>query len=190
MVVPALSLEILGNAQQPRSDRLPAVRAGEEVATTLLVRRYWRGAYAVANSICHDPEVAEEVAQDAVLAAIQSLDRFDASKPFAPWLHRIAANKAIDAARSQQRRGRLRDDLRTAIDREGPAEALPAPLAAVLEQLAPTDRAIVVLRHLFDYRSEEIGEMLGMPAGTVRRRLAESLSEIRAKLPRQEVDDV
>src|SRR5437016_6230623 len=49
-------------------------------------------------------EAAQEVAQEAFLAAIGALDRFDLGRPLGPWLHRIAVNRAIDLFRARQLR--------------------------------------------------------------------------------------
>ena len=52
----------------------------------------------------HDATAAEDVAQEAFLAAVRSLDRFDRRRPFGPWLHRIVVNRAIDHARARELR--------------------------------------------------------------------------------------
>lgn len=128
--------------------------------------------------------MAEDVAQESFIAAIRSLPRFDRRRRFGPWLHRIVTNRAIDALRERDRRGRLIADayqVASAAEVAGAPELSPE-LAAALDRLSATDRAIVVLRHLFDYRSHEIAAMLRMPAGTVRRRLAAGLADLRSEL--------
>ena len=55
-----------------------------------------------------------------------------------------------------------------------------------LAALAAEDRAVVVLRHLLGYRSHEIGTMLGLPAATVRTRLARALDRLRALLEEED----
>src|SRR5215203_7000506 len=62
---------------------------------------HWRRAYRAAYLVVHDAAAAEDVAQDAFLAAVDALDRFDRRRPFAPWLHRIAVNRAIDWSRAR-----------------------------------------------------------------------------------------
>ena len=49
----------------------------------------------------HDAAGAEDIAQEAFLAAVRALDRFDSGRPFGPWLHRIVVNRAIDWARGR-----------------------------------------------------------------------------------------
>jgi len=68
---------------------------------------HWRGAYRAAYLVVHDAAAAEDIAQDAFLAAVDALDRFDRRRPFAPWLHRIVVNRALDWARREALRRRV-----------------------------------------------------------------------------------
>src|SRR3984957_5225205 len=70
--------------------------AGSEAALELLFRRHWPRAYRGAYLIVHDHAAAEDIAQEAFVAAIRRLDRFDRQRRFAPWLGAIVANRAID----------------------------------------------------------------------------------------------
>ena len=64
--------------------------------------------------VVHDAAAAEDVAQEAFLAAVRALHRFDRGRPFGPWLHRIVVNRAIDYARAREGpRGRRRGGGRT-----------------------------------------------------------------------------
>jgi RNA polymerase sigma-70 factor (ECF subfamily) len=61
-----------------------------------------------------------------------------------------------------------------------------AELMAALGALDPDQRALVVLRHVLGYRSSELAGMLGMPAATVRTRLARALHQLRSLLEGEE----
>src|SRR5437016_7888663 len=61
-----------------------------------LFRHHWPRAYRAAYLVVHDSAAAEDIAQEAFLAAVRGLDRFDRRRPFGPWLHRIVVNRAID----------------------------------------------------------------------------------------------
>ena len=63
-----------------------------------LFHAHWPTAHRAAYLVVHDAALAEDVAQEAFLAAVRNLDRFDRRRPFGPWLHRIVVNRAIDAA--------------------------------------------------------------------------------------------
>ena len=148
-----------------------------------LFRAYWPRAFRAAYLVAHDAAAAEDIAQEAFLAAIRALDRFDRRRPFGPWLHRIVVNRAIDWARAR------------ALRRESgvtPPEALPAAeragnphaetLADGLAALSPEHRAVIVLRHLLDYTPGEIAQLLALPRGTVNSRLRRGLDELARRL--------
>src|SRR5437660_7227817 len=66
-----------------------------------LFRHHWPRAYRAAYLVVHDSAAAEDIAQEAFLAAVRTLDRFDRRRPFGPWLHRIVVNRAIDWSRAR-----------------------------------------------------------------------------------------
>src|SRR3989440_6632094 len=76
-------------------------QAGSVSDLEALFRAHWPRAYRAAYLVVHDGAAAEDIAQEAFLAAIRSLDRFDRKRPFGPWLHRIAVNRAIDWSRAR-----------------------------------------------------------------------------------------
>ena len=139
---------------------------------------HWRRAYRAAYLVVHDAAAAEDVAQDAFLAAVDALDRFDRRRPFAPWLHRIVVNRALDWARRESLR-------RQVAQTESVFEPLPAleeiggEMIAALKELPAEQRAVVVLRHLLEYTPGEIASMLDLPRGTVNSRLRRGLDRLR-----------
>src|ERR1700704_6479304 len=71
-----------------------------------LFRTHWPRACRPAPLVGHGAAAAEDIAQEAFLAAVRGLDRFDRRRPFGPWLHRIVVNRAIDWSRARAlRRG-------------------------------------------------------------------------------------
>src|SRR5712692_11930189 len=72
-----------------------------------LFRYHWPRAYRAAYLVVRDSAAAEDIAQEAFLAAVRGLDRFDRRRPFGPWLHRIVVNRAIDWSRSRALRGEV-----------------------------------------------------------------------------------
>ena len=86
---------------------LRGAQGGSEAALAELFRLHWpdvRTGRRTSSSTT--PRLPEDIAQEAFLAAIRNLDRFDRRRPFAPWLHRIVVNRAIDHARARVRCGR------------------------------------------------------------------------------------
>src|SRR5439155_24212992 len=90
-------------ATERRQERrwIRAAQAGSQEALEQLYRRHWPWAHRAAYLVVHDAAAAEDSAQEAVLAAVRALDRFDRRRPFGPWLNRIVVNRAIDWARAR-----------------------------------------------------------------------------------------
>src|SRR3954453_16350700 len=82
-------------------------QAGSAPAFESLYRAHWPRAYRAAYLVVHDAAAAEDIAQEAFLAAIRSLDHFHRRRPFGPWLHRIVVNRAIDWSRARALRGEI-----------------------------------------------------------------------------------
>lgn len=152
-------------------------QCGSREALTDLYAAHWRRAHRAAYLVVNDGAAAEDIAQDAFLAAIDALDRFDRRRPFGPWLHRIVVNRAIDWSRREALR-RTVDDADSQADASPPPDAVGEDLMAALGQLPVDQRAVVVLRYLLDYRPGEIGSMLELPRGTVNSRLRRALDRL------------
>ncbi|HWI96413.1 MAG TPA: RNA polymerase sigma factor [Solirubrobacterales bacterium] len=150
---------------------------GSGEALAALYAMHWPRAQRAAYLVVHDAAAAEDIAQEAFLAAVDGLDRFDRRRPFAPWLHRIVVNRAIDWGRREAlRAGGGEPEERAAPSHadEAAGELMPA-----LAQLPPEQRAVVVLRYLLEYTPGEIGRMLELPRGTVNSRLRRGLDRLR-----------
>jgi RNA polymerase sigma-70 factor (ECF subfamily) len=144
-----------------------------------LFRAYWPRAHRAALLVTGDAAAAEDIAQEAFLAAIRNLDRFDRRRPFGPWLHRIVVNRAIDWTRARRLRGEVALSDRVAAPPEG---ELDGTAFARIADLAPEHRAVVVLRYVLDYTPGEIAELLGLPRGTVNSRLRRGLDRMKETL--------
>lgn len=132
-----------------------------------------------------DGSAAEDIAQEAFLAAVRNLDRFDRKRPFGPWLHRIVVNRAIDWARARALR-------RETAEVEGGEEfdtgdlgTFSQGVAAGLASLAPEHRAVIVLRYLLEYTPGEIADLLDVPRGTVNSRLRRGLDRLEAIIDKE-----
>jgi RNA polymerase sigma-70 factor (ECF subfamily) len=163
---------------QDESDLLSRACGGDVVAFEEVVRRYQRRVYGVALRIVRRHDVADDVTQDAFLRAHQALSTFDTTRPFGPWVCRIAANLAINHVRSPKAREEGLPD--------GHAETpspTPGPLAGLLDReahdrlkeamalLSPEQRAVFVLRAVEGLSYKEIAEALDVSPGTVMSRL-------------------
>jgi RNA polymerase sigma-70 factor, ECF subfamily len=165
----------LGRSERARVRR---AQAGSVSDLEALFREHWPRAYRAAYLVVHDSAAAEDIAQEAFLAAVRALDRFDRRRPFGPWLHRIAVNRAIDWARARAVRAETEAHDVAAPETPIQDDALLAELAA----LEPDHRAVIVLRYLLEYTPGEIAELLELPRGTVNSRLRRGLDRLKERL--------
>jgi RNA polymerase sigma-70 factor, ECF subfamily len=166
-------------------------RRGDLEAWETLVRTYQGIAFRTAYLLAGNAADAEEAAQDGFVKAFRALGRFRRGATLKPWLLRIVANEARNAARSARR-------LRSAVERNAALEALPpreddpeslavsrerrAELLAAVRSLSEPHRMVVTCRYLLDLDEEETATVLGWPRGTVKSRLHRALSRLRAGL--------
>jgi RNA polymerase sigma factor (sigma-70 family) len=131
----------------------------------------WRAAYAVTGRT----DLADDAAQDAWVNAIRQLSRYDRSRPFAPWIAKIAVNRARDLVRAERRRNvaSLSDDIETP-QRENASGVL-----AAVSELPREQREAVVLHHVLGLTLKEVAEVVGAPEGTVASRIGRGVGHIR-----------
>jgi RNA polymerase sigma-70 factor, ECF subfamily len=168
-----------GSARQERAWVRDA-QAGSVSAIEALFRAHWPHAHRAAFLVVQDAAAAEDIAQEAFLAAIRRLDTFDRRRPFGPWLHRIVVNRAIDWVRARQLRAEA--ELGEPLAPESSAQLSDETIVA-LAQLTPEHRAVIVLRYLLSYTPGEIAELLNLPRGTVNSRLRRGLDTLKERPP-------
>ncbi len=171
------------------------VLAGEAEAFRELVEAHGRALHRLAYRMTGSPETAEDVVQEALLRAYRGLDRFSGGSGLGTWLHRIAANLALDHLRKRKRERQrfvpLENDEARA--EQAPSEA-PGPdrltlsreldqqVEAALDTLSPMERTAFVLRHFEHQTSAEIGSALGTREVTARQAVFRAVHKLRKVL--------
>ena len=153
-------------------------RGGSQKALEELFDRYWEPVWRASYAVTGRRDLADDVAQDAFVCAIASLDTFVDGRPFGPWITRIGVNRAIDVVRQDSRHVHVAAELAEracADDRDWE-------LIRTVRELDDDRRAIIVLHYWVDLTIREIGEILQIPTGTVTSRLSRALDELRASL--------
>ncbi|MFQ5523636.1 MAG: RNA polymerase sigma factor [Acidimicrobiia bacterium] len=156
-----------------------------------MVRTHQGIALRVAYLVVRDSSEAEDVTQDALVKAYQSLDRFRAEAPFRPWLLRIVRNEALNRVRSTKRRERLAlqvandpvsGDAAPSPETEVMSEEVRGRLLGLIEDLPERYRNVIVHRYLLDLSEEETSQILGVPVGTVKSRSWRAVQRLRRSL--------
>jgi RNA polymerase sigma-70 factor (ECF subfamily) len=157
---------------------------GREESFEELVRRYQRPIAAYVYRMVGDYDSALDLTQEVFIKIYGSLARYRSEFKFSTWIYKIAHNAAID----HLRRNTSRDQsLTTEVD--GAPYELPlnsgrptpeqeyagkerrSEIEAVVSQLPPAYKELIVLRHSHDLSYDEIADVTGLPLGTVKNRL-------------------
>ncbi|MGZ4353436.1 MAG: RNA polymerase sigma factor [Gaiellaceae bacterium] len=165
------------------ADLVARARGGSREAAAELFERYWGAAWRAAYAVTGRRALADDVAQDAFERAFAALGRFDESRPFGPWLHRIVVNRALDLLRSERRLVGEVTEAEWVDVRDGDVALLDAVSALPLQR-----RVVVVLRFGLGLTPSAIAEVLGVPVGTVSSRLARALDQLRVQYEESDVE--
>jgi RNA polymerase sigma-70 factor (ECF subfamily) len=195
------------------SDELAALRAGDEDAFVTLVRRHHGAMVRVAQIYVGSRTIAEEVAQEAWVGALNGLDRFEGRSSLKTWLFRIVTNLAKTRAVREGRtipfsslrtpenvpepavepeRFRSPEDPRwpghwASKPHEWPEERLLAGetlqvVAAAIEALPGSQRAVIVLRDVEGWSADEVCNALELTETNQRVLLHRARSKVRKAL--------
>ena len=162
---------------------IAAALQGDRRAVDDLLRRHYDRVYCVCRRITGSDADAADAAQEALISIVRSLPKFDGRATFSTWIYRIATNASLDELRRRRRRPSVGSSESVGRD---PAHDLADPDAGIriemvadrmaieraLADLAEDFRVPIVLRDLTGMDYAEIAEVLGIPIGTVKSRIA------------------
>jgi RNA polymerase sigma-70 factor (ECF subfamily) len=167
-----------------------AARGGDRRALDRLLRLHHDRIAALCSRLCGNQADAADATQEALIALVRGLPRFDGRARFSTWAYRVATNACLDELRRRGRRpvpgldeGTLEaahpgSGARRSTGDHADAVADRLDLDAALATLSLEHRAAVVLRDLCALDYAEIAEVLGIPPGTVRSRIARGRSAL------------
>ncbi|MDX6620063.1 MAG: hypothetical protein QOK36_2449 [Gaiellales bacterium] len=183
-------------ASRDESGLVAAARAGDERAFAELVDPYRRAlevhCYRMLGSL-HD---AEDVAQEAMLKAWRSLDRFERRSSLQTWLYRIATNACLDELARRPRRAevaidpypdaRLADAGSPVVDpaaRYAQREGIELAFLTSIQRLSGRQRAVLLLRDVLGWSAAEIAELVGGSVAAVNSSLQRARATVELQLP-------
>lgn len=155
-----------------------------------LYRRHYdaMGSYVFRRTGCS--HATEEILSDLFLSALQSLPRFKhQGVPIRHWLYRIATHSVTRWLRKQKRGFVSLSTLDpVSEDRAEPVVETP-PVLRHLLRMKPKQQAVLSLHYVEGLSVEEVGQVLAIPVGTVKSRLARARDQLAASLQRAERSD-
>lgn len=165
---------------------LERARSGDRRALDALLRNHQPRIHALCRRITGNEADALDATQEAMLAVVRGLPRFDGRSRFTTWVHRVATNACLDELRRRRRRPHLGvEEDSGSVDRPDHHSRPVADRVAdrlLVDQVLPTlpehFGEILVLREVAQLEYAEIAEVLGVACGTVRSRLARARSHL------------
>jgi RNA polymerase sigma-70 factor (ECF subfamily) len=176
-------------------------RAGREAAYRELIRRYERPIFALLFRMVRDRELAEDLAQETFIKALNAIESYRPEFKFSSWIFKIANNAAIDHLRRRELDTLSLDGsphaatpeamqataLQIGARQESPLDAVEAKelggaIEAAIGGLRPEYRSCILLRHVEGRAYEEIAEILDLPLGTVKTYIHRARNELRQAL--------
>jgi RNA polymerase sigma-70 factor (ECF subfamily) len=170
-------------APDPLDDELARARAGERAALGALVQAHQRSVYSLALRMLGSRDLAEDLTQDVFMQLNGNLRSIDSNRHLGFWLRQVTSNRAIDQLR---RRARLQftpleEQTQLFSDAADSDPLLQRHMQALLAELSPPARAVLLLRYQEDLDPQEIARTLDMPLNTVKSHLKRSLQSMREK---------
>lgn len=167
-------------------------RTGDRDAFSELVQRHASSVVTVAWRIVGDRAQAEDVAQDAFLAAFKALPGFREEARFSTWIYRITVNRCRDVLRArvtdrvapaQDEAGEMPEPEGTSAEHRTPEDILLGrqrheAIVEALGRLSPVYREAFVLRHVEELSYDEMSEVLGADGSTLRMRVYKARQEL------------
>jgi len=177
------------------------LRAGDELAFELAVRRFAPRLLAVARRMLDSQDDAQDAVQEAFLCAFRGIHAFSGEARLSTWLHRIIVNASLMRLRSQRRRAE--DSIEDLLPRFGDdGQWLEAPVSwrgddllerkqaravvrRCIERLPATHREVLMLRDIEDLDTDEVSELLGISTNAVKVRLHRARQALRTLIERE-----
>ena len=161
---------------------------GDAEAFRQLVEAYQTPAYRLAARMC-GPDSAEDVTQEAFLAAWRALPEFRGDCRFSTWLYRLVSNTAIDCLRREKKHRDTGDVDDLELPDGGPSPQEQAErsdtrdaVRRALDRLSPEHRQVLLLRFMQELDYGEIARALNVSEGTVKSRINRAKSKLREVL--------
>jgi RNA polymerase sigma-70 factor (ECF subfamily) len=178
------------NHKNNETELLNRYAAGDQEAFREIVTQYKDQLYAFLRRFLNQTQLIEEAFQETFLQLYRSRQSFDKDKPLRPWLFTIAANKAKDVLRKQQRQdtvslGAMAEPAELSVDDvvnslkshditpydEAEKAEQAEKVRQIIADMPANLREILILAYFEQFSYKQMADMLSIPIGTVKSRL-------------------
>ena len=164
---------------------LRAVAEGDRAALRVLYERHAPWLTLRLQRRCPDPDLVDDAVQDTFVAVWRSAKRYDGQGAVGAWIWGIGVRRLIDAIRRRPPREfptheRLADE--PSAEEQVLLDVAHGDLGGALDRLSPELRAVVQATVLDGLTTREAGQLLGIPAGTVKTRMMRARTQLREEL--------
>jgi len=165
---------------------LQRLRSGDRAAIDSVVDRYSKPLFAFIVRMTGEREAAEDVFQETWIRVVRNIGSFRGESKFSTWLFQIALNLCRNLARQAARRTYVAIEEAGTLSVEAEAEESD-PFKArrirkLVDSLPEKMREVIVLRFYHEKTDQEIVEITGLPAGTVKSRIFRGIKVLREKI--------
>jgi RNA polymerase sigma-70 factor (ECF subfamily) len=151
---------------------------GDGGAFEALIRRYQRRVQGFAYQHLHDPDEAQDVAQEVFVRLYRALARYDEARPFEPWFWKLAANVCLNYARKRV----PSPSSEAGEERWGGVPAATSDLEEALADLDPASRLALLLHYYAGLSLEEVAAALGLGIPALKSRMHRARAMLRRAL--------
>jgi RNA polymerase sigma-70 factor (ECF subfamily) len=172
-------------AVRQQTDVLASAAAGDEIAFRRIIAEHHEDMRRVCRAIAGDEAVADEAVELAWVVAWKKLGTVRGPGQLRPWLVSVAANEVRHLMRKRRRRFEIELPVGAATEPSGDDTATSAAaldLRAALARLEPDDAALLAMRYVAGFDSNELGVALGKSPAATRQRLKRLLHRLHEDL--------
>lgn len=161
-------------------DLVLRLQARDETALEPFIARTEKACYRLALSILKDPDLSRDALQDSYLVVYQRIGQLREAGAVKSWLFRIVTHRCHDISRQRRNETQTdleaRDDLQSLEPQRDLADDVSRQhkIRATFQKLPEIDRTALALREVCSMSYEEMSQVLKVPLGTVRSRLAKA----------------
>ncbi|MGI5892038.1 MAG: RNA polymerase sigma factor [Bacillota bacterium] len=154
---------------------------GQKQAFNILVIRYEKQIFALAYRLCRNYDEARDLAQEAFLHIYRHLSYFDSTRPFFPWMYKVARNICLNKLNKDAGLNTSFDDLTDFVPVEDKSDYIPElaldkkeisnQIYQAIENLPQQYKEAIILKYIQGYSYKEISQCLDLPESTIETRL-------------------